>query len=470
MKIKQILTLGLATALILPLGGLTQRAWAAGDRDINLIDQQLRENIEELKTKGITVIVNEEVVDITNYTNDERTRVEAHLNGNIGDDEFATLTALYNYNQCVEKGTTPQECAEGKEVSVRLYKIVDNKSAGSGSSDSSGSSSEEDKDFNRVVSGGSFIVGEEDKNGSSTPGGSNSTGTTSPTTPDSSGNTATAGTSTSNPPATGDSSSNPPAPPATTDPDSSTSAPSAPDSNSANDKTDSDSDAGSSPESPAQPPVDEKHDHSTTPNHREDLPVTPSPKPNPPTTPPTKVTRFNDIANYPFKQQIEWLAEQGITRGYSDGGFHPHESVSREAMAAFLYRMSGQPAYVAPKSSPFNDVAPGSAFYKEICWLASTGITTGYGDGSFRPHAPINRDAMAAFLKRYNDNVATTKIPLKHPVPTPFTDIQGNIFSSHIQWLAQSGITTGYADGSYRPLQAIERGAIATFFYRMKVS
>ena len=74
-------------------------------------------------------------------------------------------------------------------------------------------------------------------------------------------------------------------------------------------------------------------------------------------------------------------------------------------MAAFFYRMAGSPAYEAPLASPFKDVKAGDVFYKEISWLASQGITTGWleadGTRSYRPVTPVKRDVMAAFIYRY---------------------------------------------------------------------
>ena len=107
-------------------------------------------------------------------------------------------------------------------------------------------------------------------------------------------------------------------------------------------------------------------------------------------------------------KQITWLAATGITTGYPDGTFQPGSPVNRDAMAAFLYRFAGSPAFTPPSTSPFTDVPTTYPFYKQITWLASTGITTGYPDGTFQPGSPVNRDAMAAFLYRYhNDNLPT---------------------------------------------------------------
>ncbi|WP_259558085.1 S-layer homology domain-containing protein [Brachybacterium sillae] len=70
-------------------------------------------------------------------------------------------------------------------------------------------------------------------------------------------------------------------------------------------------------------------------------------------------------------------------------------------MAAFLYRLAGSPSYRLPSTSRFRDVPLRSQFAKEIHWLASTGITTGWPDGTFRPVTPVTREAMAAFLYRF---------------------------------------------------------------------
>lgn len=69
-------------------------------------------------------------------------------------------------------------------------------------------------------------------------------------------------------------------------------------------------------------------------------------------------------------------------------------------MAAFFYRFNGSPAF-NPGSQRFADVNTSNPFYKEIQWLAAKGITTGWPDRTFRPGAPTERNAMAAFLYRY---------------------------------------------------------------------
>lgn len=115
---------------------------------------------------------------------------------------------------------------------------------------------------------------------------------------------------------------------------------------------------------------------------------------------------FKDVApGDQFYKEIEWFAAQRLTTGYADGTFRPQDAVNRDAMAAFFYRYAGSPAFTAPDKPTFKDVAPNSMFYREIEWLAAQKVTTGWPDQTYRPLEPIHRDAMAAFLYRYNQGV-----------------------------------------------------------------
>lgn len=127
-----------------------------------------------------------------------------------------------------------------------------------------------------------------------------------------------------------------------------------------------------------------------------------------------------------FYHEITWTASTKVSTGWRVTGgaeFRAQQSISREAMAAFLYRLAGSPAVSLPSRSPFTDVSPSDPFYKAIVWLAGTGATTGWrtaAGAQFRPENSITRDAMAAFLYRldragvvYTPTTATTTV-LRH--------------------------------------------------------
>jgi hypothetical protein len=120
----------------------------------------------------------------------------------------------------------------------------------------------------------------------------------------------------------------------------------------------------------------------------------------PPFAAPTTPT-FSDVGTaHPFFREVEWLTGIGIAQGFDDGTFRPGATVSRQAVAAFLFRISGEVGYVAPERSSFTDVSLGHPFFAPIHWAAEHHLTDGYADGTWRPSAPVTRQAMAAFLHR----------------------------------------------------------------------
>src|SRR5450759_1823628 len=184
---------------------------------------------------------------------------------------------------------------------------------------------------------------------------------------------------------------------------------------------------------------------------------------------------FADVApGAPFFDDIQWLYDQGISTGSVQPDatvlFQPAAPVRREAMAAFLYRFAGSPAFTPPVTSPFVDVATGDTFYKEIAWLAAQGISTGtdMGDGTFqfRPAESVSLEAIAAFLYRFKGSPAFTA-----PLTSPFVDVApGGSFYKEISWLAAKGISTGtnLGDGTFafRPTESVSREAMAAFLHR----
>lgn len=168
-----------------------------------------------------------------------------------------------------------------------------------------------------------------------------------------------------------------------------------------------------------------------------------------------------------FLADVEWLADKGVTTGWLEPEgtrtYRPWQPIARDATAAYFYRLAGSPAFTPPATSPFTDVVPGSQFYKEITWLRSKGITTGYPDGTFRPADSTNRDAMAAFMYRFKGTPAFAP-----PAASPFTDVATTgPFFKEIAWLSTKGVTTGYGDGTFRPVAPVWRDAMAAFLHRL---
>jgi hypothetical protein len=181
---------------------------------------------------------------------------------------------------------------------------------------------------------------------------------------------------------------------------------------------------------------------------------------------------FSDVrTGAPFYADIYWLTEHKITTGFADGTFRPATSVTRQAFAAYLYRYAhgGTDAGVCPAgTSSFPDVPDSSPFCGDIKWLAGTGITGGFADGTFRGTNPVARQAVAAFLYRYNHGGADGGVC---PAGTSaFNDVADTSpFCMDIKWLATTSpqtITTGFADGGFHPTTNATRQATAAYLHR----
>ncbi len=121
-----------------------------------------------------------------------------------------------------------------------------------------------------------------------------------------------------------------------------------------------------------------------------------SPDPDDPIVPNPDYDPFDDDNGSVFEDDIEWLSLSGITAGCGTRIFCPKLTVTRGQMAAFLTRALGLPAAT---QDWFTDDET-SIFEDDINRLAESGITKGCGTTTFCPTGNVTRGQMAAFLVR----------------------------------------------------------------------
>lgn len=163
---------------------------------------------------------------------------------------------------------------------------------------------------------------------------------------------------------------------------------------------------------------------------------------------------------------IAWASDIGVTTGFPDGMFRPSDTLTRQAMSAFLYRVVDEPDGPDPQceTAPFHDVDLENDFCGEITWMKADGITTGNPSGLFNPTGGLSRQAMSAFLYRL---AGEPDGPDPQCESSPFPDVTpGNAFCGEIAWMAETGISEGFDDGDYRPEATLTRQAMTAFLHR----
>jgi len=175
---------------------------------------------------------------------------------------------------------------------------------------------------------------------------------------------------------------------------------------------------------------------------------------------------FSDVAkNSPFYDDIAWIAGRGVARGYDTGKFQPATLISRDAMAAFLYRFHN-PGIKMPVCDPnqqrkFLDVPASSPFCGAVEWLVKAGIA-GAG-GKFNPAAPTTRGVTASWIYRGHHRGVSDQLCAANE----FADVDnGTAGCGNIEWLAAVGVTSGYEGNLFKPNDPVTREAMSAFFHR----
>ena len=121
----------------------------------------------------------------------------------------------------------------------------------------------------------------------------------------------------------------------------------------------------------------------------------PAPAPRPqPELPFTDVTKDMDIYD-----DVKYVYEKGIMDGVSDTLFGPELTLSRSMIVTLLWRLEGKPA--VEYAGVFSDVPAGVWYSAAVEWAASEGLVLGYGDGTFGVNDDVTREQLAAILWRY---------------------------------------------------------------------
>ena len=112
------------------------------------------------------------------------------------------------------------------------------------------------------------------------------------------------------------------------------------------------------------------------------------------------VNPFVDVAEDAwYYDAVQYVNENGLMDGTSPNLFSPNVTTTRGMIVTILYRLEGAPDVTG--TNIFTDVDENAWFADAVLWANTNGIVSGYGNGLFGPNNTITREQMAAVLYRY---------------------------------------------------------------------
>ena len=166
-----------------------------------------------------------------------------------------------------------------------------------------------------------------------------------------------------------------------------------------------------------------------------------------------------------FYADVRYVYEADLMNGTAEGLFSPDLFTSRAMIVTVLWRLSGSP--VVNYYMPFADVDQAAWYAEAVRWAASCGIVAGYDNGNFGPNDPITREQLAAILYRcaaYRQE--DTSIGADTNILS-FTDAASvsEYAVPALQWACGAGILQG-ADGALLPTHPATRAQTAAILHR----
>lgn len=181
-------------------------------------------------------------------------------------------------------------------------------------------------------------------------------------------------------------------------------------------------------------------------------------------TPAPVTLPFSDVksGNW-FYDAVKYAYAQGLMTGTSATTFAPNGTMNRAMIVTVLYRLEKSPAVTG--ASKFTDVPAGQWYSDAVAWAAANKIVNGYDETTFGPMNAVTREQMAAILFRYEQVKGLENVTLEENL-NRFPD-QNKISAYAIpalQWAVGQKIINGNADGTLDPTGTATRAQVAQIF------
>lgn len=163
---------------------------------------------------------------------------------------------------------------------------------------------------------------------------------------------------------------------------------------------------------------------------------------------------------------VRYVFENGLLQGTSDTLFSPDLTTTRAMIVTVLWRMAEEP--VINYAMTFDDVPEGLWYSEAVRWAAGEGIVTGYDDTRFGPNDAVTREQLAAMLYRYAVSQGRDVSVGEDTNILSYADAfsVSEYAVSALQWACGEGIVTGRDNGLLAPQDGALRSEFAAMLMR----
>ena len=165
-----------------------------------------------------------------------------------------------------------------------------------------------------------------------------------------------------------------------------------------------------------------------------------------------------------YYDDVAYVYDTGLMTGLTATAFGPNLSTTRGMIVTILWRMENEPA--AKHGCPFADVRRGSYYEQAIAWASENGIVTGFDAATFAPDRAITREQLAAILFRFAAYRGMDAVTLRENLSS-FQD-QAAISAyavSALNWAVGEGLMQGTGD-KLEPTGNATRAQVAAMLRR----
>lgn len=176
---------------------------------------------------------------------------------------------------------------------------------------------------------------------------------------------------------------------------------------------------------------------------------------------------FTDVpADAWYYNVVKECYEKGLISGTSATTFSPMEPMTRAMVVMVLWEIEGRPSVTDIDS--FRDVSSDQTYAIPVCWAVKCRIVHGYGDGTFKPNAPVTREQLCVIVSNYSQYKGIYKAGTKN-LDTYLDSSQISLWAmSGMKWAVSNGIINGNTAGYLNPKKSATRAEGAAMLLRMK--